>query len=54
MSNELEKEEALGYIVKHLEKNIREDELKFTAHQLEKVTVLRVKIEGITGKKSVS
>ncbi len=54
LSDKLEKEKALSYIVKHLDKNFREDELEFTAHQVEKVAVLKIKIETITGKKSVS
>lgn len=47
-----EKKEGLICIAKHYNKNLKTDDLDFTVEQLDKVIVLKVNIEEVTGKKS--
>ncbi|KUK85591.1 MAG: Putative flavin-nucleotide-binding protein [candidate division TA06 bacterium 34_109] len=50
--DQIEKKKALGFIVSKYNKNIAEDELKFSDYDLGRLTVLKVKMEKVTGKKS--
>ena len=52
LSAELDKKKALGYIVQHYDKNIKEDELDLSNYNFDRLIVLKVKIEKVTGKKS--
>jgi len=52
LSAESEKKKALGYIVQHYDKNIKEDELDLSNYNFDRLIVLKVKIEKVTGKKS--
>lgn len=46
-----EKSKALSHIVQHYEQDVRRDKLNFDEYELNRVTVLKVRIEKITGKK---
>ena len=50
--DQIEREKALGFIVRHYDKNIEKDALEFSKYDLDKLTLLKVKIEKVTGKKS--
>lgn len=53
ISDEIEKKKALGFVVQHYHKDIREEPLEFSNYNLDKVVILKVKIIKVTGKKSV-
>jgi len=46
-----EKSKALTHIVQHYEQDVSRDKLNFDEYELNRVTVLKVRIEKITGKK---
>lgn len=46
-----EKSEALSHIVQHYEQDVSRDKLNFDEYEFNRVTVLKVRIEKITGKK---
>ncbi len=52
LSDTSEKKKALGYIMQHYDENILEDGMEIPAQNLDKLAVLKVEIEKITGKKS--
>jgi hypothetical protein len=52
IQEEKEKKKALNFIIRQYNQNIGEERLKFSENVLDKVTVLKVKIEKISGKRS--
>jgi len=48
-----EKSEALSHIVQHYEQDVSSEKLNFNEYELDRVTVLKVRIEKISGKKSI-
>ncbi|HKK83244.1 MAG TPA: pyridoxamine 5'-phosphate oxidase family protein [Atribacterota bacterium] len=51
LTNKDEKSKALTHIVQHYEQDVLRDKLIFDESELNRVTVLKVRIEKITGKK---
>ena len=53
LSDRFEKKNAFGFIVKHYDKNIKADEVKYSSAILDKLMIIKVRIEQMTGKKSI-
>ncbi len=52
IQEEKEKRKALNFIIRQYHRNINEEQLEFSKHILDKLTILKVKISKMSGKRS--